>query len=69
MVKARMEDNTVASTIRPARAVNFDLSTPGQQELTNSGVSAQFWSLIIRRLHSNFASSKRHPPFPPFEDL
>jgi hypothetical protein len=41
MVKAGMEDDTVASTIRSARAVNFDLTASGQQELTSGGVSAK----------------------------
>jgi tetratricopeptide (TPR) repeat protein len=40
MVKAGMADDTVASTIRSAKAVNFDLSPAGQQELTGSGVNA-----------------------------
>lgn len=49
MVKAGMEDDTVASTIRSVRAVNFDLSASGQQELTSGGVSAKVLAAMKAR--------------------
>jgi tetratricopeptide (TPR) repeat protein len=58
MVKAGMEDDTVASTIRSARAVNFDLSASGQQELTNSGVSAKVLAAMKARLARNATAAK-----------
>jgi hypothetical protein len=39
MVKSGIEDDTVAQAIRAAKAVNFDLSAAGQQDLTGNGVS------------------------------
>ena len=49
MVKAGMEDDTVASTVRSARAVNFDLTASGQQELTSGGVSAKVLAAMKAR--------------------
>jgi hypothetical protein len=40
MVKSGVDDDTVAQTIKAAKAVNFDLSAAGQQDLTSNGVSA-----------------------------
>jgi hypothetical protein len=40
MVKSGVEDDTVAQTIRAAKAVNFDLSAAGQQDLNGNGVGA-----------------------------
>ena len=58
MVKAGMEDDTVASTIRSAHAVNFDLSASGQQELTSSGVSAKVLAAMKARLARNATAAK-----------
>ena len=41
MVKSGMEDDTVATAVRSAKAANFDLSAAGQQDLTSNGVSAK----------------------------
>jgi tetratricopeptide (TPR) repeat protein len=49
MVKAGMEDDTVATAIRSAKAVNFDLSVAGQQDLTGNGVSAQVQAAMKAR--------------------
>ena len=37
IVKSGVDDDTVAQTIRASKAVNFDLSTAGQQALTAGG--------------------------------
>ena len=58
MVKAGMEDDTVAATIRSAHAVNFDLSASGQQELTSSGVSAKVLAAMKARLARNATAAK-----------
>ena len=49
MVKSGVEDDTVAQTIRAAKAVNFDLSAAGQQALTGNGVSAQVLAAMKAR--------------------
>jgi tetratricopeptide (TPR) repeat protein len=49
MVKAGMEDDAVATAIRSAKAVNFDLSAAGQQDLTGNGVSAQVQAAMKAR--------------------
>jgi tetratricopeptide (TPR) repeat protein len=49
MVKAGMEDETVATAIRSAKAVNFDLSAAGQQDLTGNGVSAPLLAAMKAR--------------------
>jgi tetratricopeptide (TPR) repeat protein len=41
MVKSGMEDDTVATAVRSAKTVSFDLTPAGQQDLTSSGVSAK----------------------------
>jgi hypothetical protein len=40
MVKAGMDDDTVIQAVRAAKAVGFDLTPAGQQQLSSSGVSA-----------------------------
>lgn len=54
MVKSGLDDDTVAQTIRAAKAVNFDLSAAGQQALTSGGVSAQILATMKTR-------AARHP--------
>ncbi len=49
MVKAGMEDDTVVTAIRSAKAVNFDLSGAGQQDLTGNGVSAKVQAAMKAR--------------------
>ncbi len=39
MIKAGMDDDTVVQAVRAAKAVSFDLTPTGQQQLTASGVS------------------------------
>jgi len=40
MIKSGMDDDTVAQAVRAAKAINFDLTPAGQQQLTAGGVSA-----------------------------
>lgn len=40
MIKSGMDDDTVIQAVRAAKAINFDLTPAGQQQLTSSGVSA-----------------------------
>jgi len=40
MIKSGMDDDTVVQTIRAAKAVDFDLTAAGQQQLTAGGVGA-----------------------------
>jgi tetratricopeptide (TPR) repeat protein len=49
MVKSGVDDATVTQAIRNARAVNFDLSTAGQQALTSGGVSPQVLAAMKTR--------------------
>ncbi|MGD0629108.1 MAG: hypothetical protein ABR987_07140 [Terracidiphilus sp.] len=49
MVKSGMEDDTVTTAIRSAKAVNFDLSAAGQQDLTGNGVSAKVLATMKAR--------------------
>jgi hypothetical protein len=58
MVKAAMEDDTVATTIRSAKAVNFDLSAAGQHDLTSNGVSAKVLAAMKARAARTPASGK-----------
>jgi len=58
MVKAGMEDDTVVTTIRSARAVNFDLSADGQQELSGGGVSAKVLAAMKARAARKAAAPK-----------
>ena len=39
LVKNGVDDDTIAQTVRNAKAVNFDLSAAGRQRLTAGGVS------------------------------
>jgi tetratricopeptide (TPR) repeat protein len=59
MVKAGMEDDTVASTIRSARAVNFDLTADGQQDLTSNGVGAKVLAAMKARATRKAAASSK----------
>jgi tetratricopeptide (TPR) repeat protein len=57
MVKSGVDDDTVAQTIRTSKAVNFDLSTAGQQDLTGGGVSAQVLTAMkARAAHPSVAA-------------
>jgi tetratricopeptide (TPR) repeat protein len=49
MVKAGMDDDTVVQAIRAAKAVKFDLSAAGQQDLTGNGVSARVLAAMKAR--------------------
>lgn len=50
MVKAGMDDDTVAKAIAAAKAVNFDLTTAGQQALTGDGVSSTVLAAMKTRV-------------------
>ncbi len=57
MVKSGVDDDTVAQTIRAAKAVNFDLSAAGQQTLTGGGVSAHVLAAMkARAAHQSVAA-------------
>ncbi len=56
MVKSGVDDETVAQTIRSSKAVNFDLSTAGQQGLTGGGVSAQVLAAMKARARQSVAA-------------
>jgi hypothetical protein len=58
MVKSGVDDDTVAQTIRAAKAVNFDLSAAGQQELTGNGISAQVLAAMKARAARKPAAAK-----------
>jgi len=49
MVKNGIDDDTIAQTVRNAKAVNFDLSSAGQQRLTAGGVSPAVVSAMKAR--------------------
>jgi tetratricopeptide (TPR) repeat protein len=52
MVKNGIDDDTIAQTVRNAKAVNFDLSSAGQQRLTAGGVSPAVVSAMKARAAS-----------------
>jgi tetratricopeptide (TPR) repeat protein len=58
MVKSGVDDDTVAQTIRAAKAVNFDLTAAGQQDLTGNGVSAQVLAAMKARAARKPAAAK-----------
>jgi tetratricopeptide (TPR) repeat protein len=58
MVKSGVEDDTVAQTIRAAKAVNFDLSAAGQNDLTSNGVSARVLAAMKARAGRKPAAGK-----------
>jgi len=58
MVKSGVDDDTVAQTIRAAKAVNFDLSAAGQQDLTGNGISAQVLAAMKARAARKPAAAK-----------
>jgi len=58
MLKAGVDDDTVAQTIRASKAVNFDLSAAGQQDLTGSGVSAPVLTAMKARAARKPAAAK-----------
>jgi tetratricopeptide (TPR) repeat protein len=49
MVKSGMDDDTVTQAIRSAKAVNFDLTTAGQQALSGDGVGSTILSAMKTR--------------------
>ena len=63
MVKSGMDDDTVAQAIRSSKAVNFDLTTAGQQALTSDGVStAVVTAMKTRAARTHVAAT--HPAAP-----
>ena len=65
MVKSGMDDDTVTQAIRTAKAVNFDLTTSGQQALSGDGVSSTLLAAMkTRAARSHLASAhaaRTHP--------
>ena len=58
MVKSGMDDDTVTQAIRTAKAVNFDLTTSGQQALSGDGVSSTLLAAMkTRAARSHLASA------------
>jgi beta-galactosidase beta subunit len=49
MVKSGMDDDTVMQAIRSAKAVDFDMTTAGQQALIGDGVSLTVMSAMKTR--------------------
>jgi tetratricopeptide (TPR) repeat protein len=58
MVKSGMEDDTVATAVRSAKAVNFDLTAAGQQDLTTNGVSGKVIAAMKARSARKAAAAK-----------
>jgi hypothetical protein len=58
MVNSGMEDDTVAQAIRAAKAVDFDLSAAGQQDLTGNGVSARVLTAMRARMARKHVAAK-----------
>lgn len=58
LVKSGVDDDTVAATIRNAKAVDFDLSAAGQQRLTAGGVSPAIVSAMKTRAGQQVANGK-----------
>jgi hypothetical protein len=62
MVKAGMDDDTVAQAIRSAKVVNFDLTAGGQKALTDGGASATVLAAMKARATSaHTLSHTTHP--------
>lgn len=59
MVKAGMEDDTIAASIRSARAVIFDLTAAGQQQLAANGVSAKVIAVMKARAARHAAGAAK----------
>jgi tetratricopeptide (TPR) repeat protein len=60
MVKSGMDDDTVAQAVRAAHAVQFDLTTTGQQALTSGGVSPTVLAAMkSRAARTHTASASR----------
>jgi hypothetical protein len=59
MVKAGMDDDTVMKAIAAAKAVNFDLTTAGQQALTGDGVSSTVLAAMKTRVARTRPASTR----------
>jgi hypothetical protein len=62
MLKSGIDDATVTQAIRNARAVNFDLSTAGQQSLTSGGVSPQVLAAMKSRTVRTHAAPTHAAP-------
>jgi len=58
MVNSGVDDDTVAQTIRAAKAVNFDLTAAGQQDLSGNGVSAPVLAAMKARAARKPAAAK-----------
>jgi len=58
MVNSGVDDDTVAQTIRAAKAVNFDLTAAGQQDLSGNGVSAPVLAAMKARAARRPAAAK-----------
>ncbi|MGB3628587.1 MAG: hypothetical protein WBA18_03760, partial [Terracidiphilus sp.] len=60
MVKAGMDDNTVIQAIHAAKAVTFDLTPGGEQQLTSNGVSAR----VLAAMKTQAATNSQAPSSP-----
>jgi hypothetical protein len=60
MVKAGIDDDTVAQAVRAAKAVNFDLTAAGQQALIGDGVSATVVAVMKTRAARPHVASGTH---------
>jgi hypothetical protein len=62
MVKAGMDDETVAQAVRSAKAVSFDLTTAGQQALSSDGVSSTVLAAMKGRADRGHLASTHAAP-------
>jgi len=58
MVRAGMDDDTVAQTVKNAKAVDFDLTAAGRKHLTDGGVSAAVMSAMKARAMQDLQGSQ-----------
>jgi microcystin-dependent protein len=57
MVKAGMDDDTVAQAIRSAKAISFNLTAEGQKALTDGGAS----SAVLAAMKTRAAATHTTP--------
>jgi len=61
MIKSGMDDDTVIQAVRAAKAIDFDLTPAGQQQLTGSGVSAPVVAAMKTRAARKAAPATAKP--------
>jgi len=61
MVKSGMDEDTVTQAVRSAKAVNFDMTTGGQQALIGDGVSLTVIQAMKTRAERTHLASAHQP--------